>query len=223
MILKTPRTSHNTLTECEKRLLHFLLNGRAYTLIEIANSAQANLSDTERLLYNLWAQQIIKVRGNRKRLYYYLPKEQQILFSNKTNSSNTPKPTGMKYCRHCYHHLAGFVGVKLTEALVEKGWLLPQEIPLHKYGAYTLTQKGIDKFAQLGIDLEQLKRKGGRLTKQCLDFSERKNHLGGKLGDALLTVFIKKGWAKQVPNSREITITSTGKIALHQLAEINLD
>ncbi len=112
----------------------------------------------------------------------------------------------MKYSRHCYKHLAGYVGVKVTEALVNKGVLKPADI---HYEVTDMGWKWLDE--ELEIHEDDFAQQGKRLSKQCLDFSERKSHLGGKLGETILSKMLETGWAHKVPDSREIRFTPRGK------------
>lgn len=206
------------------KLFSVLADGRAYTLIELSNKTKIPRDSLQMRLNSLVEKDILKTRGNRKRPYYYLGENE---FKNKFRKEKLIEdkeiPIGMKYCRHCYKHLAGYVGVLLEQALIKKEYLIPLELPSEKYGVYKITFKGKKWFNSLGIELHQLAQKSGRLTKQCLDFSERKNHLGGKLGDALLAQILEKRWAEQVPDSREIIITPAGKEALKAELGMNLN
>lgn len=217
--------TENKLSHQEKALLQILGNGRAHTLIELENQSGINRSDLSALLTNLMSSSWLAERGNRKRRYYFMSSN-QIDYLKKLNL-NIPMereiPKGMKYCRHCYKHLAGYVGVKIAQAMETKGFLIPNPLKSDSHSTYQVTPRGENWFASLGIDTASIVQKGGHYTKQCLDFSERKNHLGGKLGDALLASFFEKGFAKQVPNSREIKITPKGRLFLKEELEIDLN
>src|SRR5690625_1200433 len=137
-------------TTLQDQLLETLLNGRAYTRIELANNLKANRKETTQTLNHLQSKSIVHCRENRKRDYYYIPQNQ--LTETKTTHNLNPKHTapnalkGMKYCRHCYNHLAGYVGVQTTQALVHKGFLIPQGVE-----NYNVTKKGWRWFLALGI------------------------------------------------------------------------
>lgn len=193
------------------KLFSKLNYGRAFTLIELSNASKINQEEIQKYLDDLVKIDILKTRGNRQRIYYYLNNKKA------TASLNLPKepnkeilPKGMKYCRHCYKHLAGYVGVQFTNALVENDFIIPVEIK------YDLTDNGWEWFSSLGIEKDRFDENERLFTKQCLDFSERKSHLGGKLGDALLEMMLSKNWLKQIPASREISITKKGSQAFKQ-------
>ncbi len=206
-----------------QRLLTHLSSGRAYTLIELSKKTKTSKRKTREILKDLGTMEVVKTRKNRKRDYYFIPEPLKIDYIKTLakNDKNTSKdPEGMKYSRHCYNHLAGYVGVQLTEALVSQNFIIPQRVN-EDYGNYEITPAGWKWFSKLGIEKESFAQNGSRLTKQCLDFSERKSHLGGKLGDALLKKLIHKGWASETPNSREIQFTATGR--KNMLAELGIE
>lgn len=206
-----------------KLILEKLSDGRAFTLIELAEVAKQDPSKTKITLDNWRDAALIQTRGNRKRTYYFIENEEVLQTLQKEFENPTPKkPKGMKYCRHCYNHFAGYAGVKMEEALVNNELLEPKEIQPDHYPEYKVTPKGWKWFSQIGIEKEDLEEKGGRLTKQCLDFSERKSHLGGKLGGALLSRFLENKWAKKVPDSREIQFTEEGRKQLKKTLNLNL-
>lgn len=195
-----------------------LKSGRAYTLIELSNSTQIGSEFIDYQLSNLVDKGIIQQRFIRKRHYYFINDEDFLTqlvsrFPKDGQEQNIPK--GMKYCRHCYHHLAGFVGVKLIEKLIED-----QRLILHS-SFFEVTPSGWDWLAQFEIFSENYTL-DMQNTKNCLDFSERKPHLDGRLGDALLRQMKAMEWLIQVPNSREIIVTEKGSRALKQQLHIDL-
>lgn len=201
------------------QVLSKLRDGRAWTVIELTNVAKTDRESIQRFLNEMAKAGDLKVRINRKRNYYYLEKgvsDDMAAFLDFPDESNEkPLPTGMKYCRHCYNHLAGYVGVKLAEALVESQMLIKED------GDYTVTDLGWQWFSSLGIHKADFD-KSKHLIKQCLDFSERKSHLGGQLGDALLETMLARDWFAKVPDSREIRMTSNGYRALKNEFDIEL-
>jgi len=190
-------------------LLLKLRDERAYTLLELAKFAKLFPGKTGCYLDQLLKADILKTRSNRKRKYFYLADKRagEVIDSWNLPGGKRKQPTGMKYCRHCYKHLAGYVGVKFTASLVENGFIIPGKMD------YSVTEKGWKWFSKLEIKKEDFSKNDRQFAKQCLDFSERKSHLGGRLGDALLKNMLAKHWLEQVPSSREITINGKGKTA----------
>ncbi|GAA2437288.1 winged helix-turn-helix domain-containing protein [Actinomadura vinacea] len=104
--------------------------------------------------------------------------------------------------RSCYDHLAGEVGVALYAALVGGGLI-------EKAGPFDVTAKGEERFAELGIDVGVLRKARRRFVGECLDWTERRPHLNGALGAALMTRFIESGWLER-GKGRELYVTEAG-------------
>jgi hypothetical protein len=98
--------------------------------------------------------------------------------------------------------MAGGLGVSLHDRLQERGWLA---------AAYDLTPQGAKALGALGIDIDATRALRRRFAFPCLDWSERRPHLGGALGAALLKVVLKRKWVVQDLDSRALTITSLGR------------
>jgi hypothetical protein len=110
----------------------------------------------------------------------------------------------------CYDHLAGELGIGITDGLVKQGRLRKEE------DAFAVTRKGAGWFGELGIDLDAARGRRRKFAAQCLDWSERRDHLGGALGAALAERLIEFGWIARRRNSRAVSVTEAGK---HRLAE----
>lgn len=217
-------TTYKLSAHISEKMLRHLSTGRAYTLLELARPVR--LSEYETFLYldELQRAHVMQLRTSRHRKYYFLTDtcfRAELVSIFKTSDNRTIR-TGMKYCRHCYSHLGGYVGVKLEQALIAKNYILPNPLPAKAYGTYHITEEGWKWFKTLGIDEAELEEKKGPLTKQCLDFSERRNHLGGKLGHALLSAFFAQNWVEQNPASREIFITPKGRRAFKSKLALSL-
>jgi hypothetical protein len=118
-------------------------------------------------------------------------------------------PSRLRAARTCYDHLAGAVGVSLHDRFKALGWLSASS----KRGdnAYDLTSAGTKALEALGIDLEATRTLRRRFACACLDWSERRPHVGGALGAALLKVALKKKWLTQDLDSRAVGVTSFGR------------
>lgn len=198
-----------TANTSRDELIKSLLDGRANTLIELAHKINKSRNQTQAELNNLQEKGIVHLRTNRKRLYYFMPSDQvsSLKKSNPIKEKQTGhSPQGMNYCRHCYNHLAGYLGVQLTEALVAKNLLIPQGVK-----AYKVTEKGWRWFSTIGIEKSALVQQNKPMAQQCLDFSERKSHLKGVLGEALLDKFLEQGYLKRMPHARTFQITTKGQ------------
>jgi len=108
----------------------------------------------------------------------------------------------------CYDHLAGVLGVRLAEAMTRRGYLVLEDEGGH------VTEAGQRFFAELGIDL-YIAGKGRRnLCRACLDWTERRPHIGGAIGAALAERLLTLGWITRAKDSRAVTVTSAGERGL---------
>ena len=80
--------------------------------------------------------------------------------------------------------------------------------------AYDLTPEGLNAFAALGIDVVSLRDQRRRFAIACLDWSERRPHLGGALGAALLGLALRKRWVSRDPDCRALTVTAAGRLEM---------
>ena len=116
----------------------------------------------------------------------------------------------IRYARSCYDHLAGHLGVRLAEALVQLGWI--ERTP----DGFALTGKGERASVALGFDLDAIKAKRRRMVRRCPDWSERQVHLGGALPAKMFELFSDRGWLRTHRGTRAVSVTPTGKAALRE-------
>lgn len=124
-----------------------------------------------------------------------------------------PRDEAMRLARTCYDHLAGKVAVSIVDAMAQKGRLV-----LDAEGA-VLTQSGIEFLSSIGADVEHAAGHPGassfvRSCRPCLDWSERRPHIGGAVGATIYQAFLAQGWMHAGKKSRAVTITPRGKAAL---------
>lgn len=121
-----------------------------------------------------------------------------------------PREPALRKARVCYDHLAGEFGVIAYEALLRWHWLqLTVDGPI-------ATPAGVAGLAPLGIDLEALGRSKRILCRACLDWGERRHHLAGALGAALLERYFALGWARRSRESRVVVFTAGGEQAFRR-------
>ncbi len=116
----------------------------------------------------------------------------------------------LRFARTCYDHLAGKLGVELTQALVDAHIL---SVCDQNYG---VTDDGSLFLTNFGLDLERLQLQRRAFALQCLDWSERRHHLAGALGAALMTQLFERGWIQRVPASRAVRVTESGREGLQK-------
>src|SRR5262245_38028335 len=108
-------------------------------------------------------------------------------------------PHRLRAARTCYDHMAGSVAVALHDRFVEQGWLSP--LPADG-GSYDLSGAGAKALAAAGIDVQETRARRRRFAYACVDWSERRPHIGGALGAALLDVALRRRWVGQDLDSR---------------------
>jgi len=113
----------------------------------------------------------------------------------------------MRRARTCYDHLAGELGVGLTEAMIERCYLVLDG------DAGELTAAGSDFLTDLGSDLTAAARSRRAFCRPCLDWSERRPHLAGAVGAALACLCFERDWIRRRPRGRSVEITGKGEAA----------
>jgi DNA-binding transcriptional ArsR family regulator len=116
-----------------------------------------------------------------------------------------PKDPALRKARVCYDHMAGDYAVRMLDSFVCRGEIESDGENL------SVTPKGRHQFETLGIDLSRLASSRRPLCKSCLDWSERRSHLAGSLGKALLGHVFDQGWARRSENSRAVIFTTEGE------------
>jgi DNA-binding transcriptional ArsR family regulator len=199
------------------RILYCLMDGHARTSTELAMVAEVRPSTASVHLNRLKTEHLVKVLVKGKHRYYSLegPNVAMVLegLSVLAGGSRDPfvptTPSRLRAARTCYDHLAGTVGVSLHDRFRALGWLLAgSNIDA---GAYSVTADGTKAFEALGIDIDRTRTLRRRFACACLDWSERRPHLGGALGAALLKVALKKKWVVHDLDSRALGVTSFGR------------
>jgi DNA-binding transcriptional ArsR family regulator len=117
----------------------------------------------------------------------------------------------IRRARTCYDHMAGRLGVGLTEALVECRALRPLD------SSYELTSAGEETMAVLGVDVAAARAHRRSFARACLDWSERRPHLAGALGAALADAFLERRWVERRPRDRGLLVTAAGAAELRRL------
>lgn len=117
----------------------------------------------------------------------------------------------IRAARTCYDHLAGRLGVGLTEALVHREALVVRDT------SYDLTASGAETMASLGVDVDAARSGQRAFARACLDWTERRPHLAGALGAALADALLASGWLRRRPNDRALTVTPGGRTGLRAL------
>lgn len=207
-------------------MLWNLLDGRAYTATELANCSGISLQSASNHLSKLLQKNILIVEKQGRHRYYKFstPEVAHVVESMASLLAlqkdfkviKKPKPSEFTYARTCYKHLAGEVGVKITNALIAKKIILPLE------RNYIVTKFGEQWFLKQGIFPKKLQKSPRSFAHQCLDWSERKHHLAGALGDAFLEMMLNNDWLRKQKDSRNLTLTYKGKNQIKELLNIDI-
>lgn len=190
------------------KILCALMDGRAWTATELSAVAEIAPSTTSAHLAKLLKASLITGLSQGRHRYFrlysahiatLLETMMNVTF-RAANPSRAKVPTALLTARTCYDHLAGEIAVRVYQALLENQWI--------NTDGNSLTPQGRALFLQLGIPLDDKSKR--KACCPCLDWSERRFHLGGQAGAALLTFLDHKGWIKRIAGYREVTITDKG-------------
>jgi DNA-binding transcriptional ArsR family regulator len=198
------------------RMLYSLMDGHARTSTELAMLAEVSPSTASVHLKRLKGLRLVKVLVQGKHRYYSLEGahvatalEALSVLAGRPHDTFVPStPSRLRAARTCYDHLAGVVGVSLHDRFKALGWLSDGAADDN---AYDVTHVGARALASLGIDLEATRALRRRFACACLDWSERRPHVGGALGAALLKVAVQKKWVVQDLDSRVLNVTAAGR------------
>lgn len=207
-------------------ILASMMDGRFHTASELAYMAAIKPQTASFHLAKLVEGKLIKVEKQGRHRYFQLAGEDIAQFLESFLAiSPPPEVRSLKQssqikllqdARTCYDHLAGKLGVQLTESMLKAGYLTLEG------KQFVLTDEGILFFTTFGIDLAALKRKRRSFSHACLDWSERRYHLAGALGCELLNQFFNLGWLLRVPSIRAIKVTEKGKIGFKEVFHLDL-
>jgi DNA-binding transcriptional ArsR family regulator len=210
------------------RMLFCLMDGHARTSTELAVVSGVTPSTASVHLARLKSQRLVNVFVQGKHRYYSLVGEDvaaalealRVLAGDPRVTFQSPAPLDLRAARTCYDHMAGAIAVSLHDRFSSLGWFAagstddPASPRVRRAGihspAYRLTAAGENGFGSLGIDLEAVRALRRRLACACLDWSERRPHLGGALGAALLNAALKRQWVIRHLDSRALTVTKAG-------------
>lgn len=200
-------------------MLLLMLDGRAWTLTELSNTVDiARSSASEHADRLLDAGLVEEMRQGRHRYLRLAGTAAAELVESLAAFSGRVRPAkqsldaqhrdrAIREARTCYRHLAGRLGIALTDGMRAKGFIESD---------FSLTPSGRAWLASLGIDLPKHPKRA--LTRPCLDWTERREHLAGLAADMLLATFKEQAWIEHVPSStRAVRLTAAGREGLADL------
>jgi len=196
-------------------ILTALLDGRAMTATELAYAARVTPQTTSAHLGKLVEAGLITATPSGRHRYFRLASTRvaQMLESIvAVAGDNRPRfrslsrqAAELRAARVCYDHLAGQLGVRIADAMVARGYLVLED------DAGRLTESGMRYAAELGIDLRVAGKGRRHLCRTCLDWTERRPHIGGAIGVALAERWLALGWITRAKDSRAVSVTPAGE------------
>ncbi|MFE9838959.1 ArsR/SmtB family transcription factor [Streptomyces sp. NPDC005551] len=211
--------------ETRAAFLLALLDGRAWTAGELARHAGVAASTASEHLGKLVRGGLLAEERQGRHRYVRLADARVAQLVEDLAAQTAPgaaeRPRGLRESsagsamargRTCYDHLAGRLGIAVTQSLTERG-LLRQDT------GFALTDDGLDWFAEAGIGLVRTGRRP--LARACLDWTERRPHLAGVAGAALCRHALEAGWCVRIGSERAVKVTNVGERVLAELLGID--
>ena len=207
-------------------MLNALMGGQSLTATELAYCANVSRPTASGHLSKLVAARLLIVMRKRRFSYYRIasPLIATMLESMKVVAAIEVPPRrqprsahdeALRFARSCYDHLAGQVGVAVTDALVAMGHIMLTD------DGGEVTASGARFLAAFGVDLTPRTRR--LFCQPCLDWSERRYHVKGLVGARILNRLLELGWLKSVPGSRALQLTSSGRAGLSEIFRIEIN
>lgn len=198
------------------RMLCSLMDGRARTSTELAVIAAVSPSTASVHLARLKDQQLVKVLAQGKHRYYSLDDERvaatleslMVLAGTRSRPFVPNTPVQLRRARTCYDHMAGEIAVALHDRILKNKWISQVK---RDERTYKLTVAGTRALTDHGIEMEAAMNTRRRIACACLDWSERRPHLGGAVGAALLQSALQHKWVLKDLDSRVLRVTKRGE------------
>jgi len=199
-------------------LLVILMDGRAYTGGELARHLQVSASTVSEHLHKLLDAGLVAVDVQGRHRYFRLTDSRiaEMLELLGANALPVPPPLpraapGLAYARTCYDHLAGELAVRIHDHLLRDGHLTEHDHHLH------LAASGAALLGSIGIDAAALDTGQRPVARGCLDWTERRHHLAGSAGAALLRALVDNRWLAPGSRPRSVRVTRAGTAAIDDL------
>jgi DNA-binding transcriptional ArsR family regulator len=197
-------------------ILSALLDGRAMTATELAYAAHVTPQTASAHLGKLTEAGLISATPSGRHRYFRLTsaKVAQMLESiGSVAIDSRPRyrplsrqAAALRDARVCYDHLAGRLGVAIADAMARRGYIVLEDEGGH------FTEAGMKFLAGLGIDLfDPALQRRRHMCRACLDWTERRPHIGGAAGAALAERWLAMGWIARAKDSRAVAVTPAGE------------
>jgi DNA-binding transcriptional ArsR family regulator len=202
-------------------MLAALMSGKALTASELANEAGVTAQTASSHLAKLEDGGLVSAVKQGRHRYFRLADhdvagmlEAMIGVAARAGHLRTrmgPGEPALRKARVCYDHLAGEMGVRMFESLMQSRRLAVRDDQIR------LTRAGEAFLAEFGIDVAEVSASRRPLCKSCLDWSQRRTHLAGALGAALLDHLYALKWARRVRDGRAVLFTPPGETKFNRL------
>lgn len=203
-----------------------LLDGRAWTASELASYAGVARPTASGHLNQLVEAGVLAEERQGRHRYLWLASSQvaQLIEDVAVVAGQAAPPRSLRSvraagdlaaARTCYDHLAGALGVQMFDALVDANLVAVAD-------GVALTEAGRSWFTDLAGPQALRQSRSRPLVRVCLDWTERRHHLGGALGAVLYRQFTARGWVSQRPGSRAVRVTPSGEQALGHLLGLRI-
>lgn len=207
-------------------MLAALMDGGALTAGELAYCGRIAASTASEHLAKLTEGRLVTVVRSGRHRYYRLASprvadalERLMALAVEGPPRHRPRSRcdeAMARARTCYDHLAGRLGVGIAESLANRKHIqLGDDVGL-------VTDEGVAFLGEIGVQLPAANRAGRAICRPCMDWSERRWHIGGALGVALGQRCFELGWTERQRGTRALTITPAGEEAVERLFGIRL-
>jgi DNA-binding transcriptional ArsR family regulator len=202
-------------------ILSALLAGKALTASELAGEAGVTLPTASAHLSKLEGGGLIQSLKQGRHRYFRLSDgdvvhmlESMAAVAARAGHMRTrtgPSDPALRKARVCYDHLAGEMGVRLFDSLVVAGRIAQRD------GELRLTRKGEVFLEEFGIGLAEVSSPRRPVCRACLDWSQRRHHLAGQVGKALLQRITDLGWARRDRHTRTLHFTPQGEMKFNRV------
>lgn len=199
-------------------MLNLLMDGSSRPASELASAARVSPSTASEHLAALTEVGLLSVTSRGRQRFYRI-KDVAVARALEQLGTLCPQTPVASYrqsaeasrlarARFCYDHLAGQLGVGLTESMMAMAWL--------EEGTLEVTHEGLEGIAALGINVHAQTPTRRPLCRPCLDWTERRAHVGGRLGALLAEHVLASGWVRRAAHGRGLTVTEAGSAAFTQ-------
>ena len=207
-------------------ILCALLGGRALTATELAFAAGVSPQTTSGHLGKLLtARLLVLMRQGRHRYYRLAGPHVGLMLESIMNVALTGPPRyqppskrdeTLRHARTCYDHIAGVLGVGLAERLTERDFVI--------LGAEAgeVTPAGAKFLSNFGVDLSSARARRRVFCRPCVDWTERRPHIGGAVGAALANRCFELRWIERMRDTRALTVTPAGRRGLREIFGLSI-